>query len=138
MGNRQNKNNNSNDFLYGSNNVTGAKALLEDNWLDSVFPGKWEEVYSSNGGLDISLDEGEWLVAFRVGINSANMDCHFWYRTDTGEWANKHGSHGTGSEFLGDDLPTNDDSPGWTKDTADQFYDSDIIYYVITDTEDLP
>ena len=36
-------------------------------------------------------------------------------------------------EFLGDDLPTDDDSPGWTKDTADQFYDSDIIYYVITE-----
>jgi hypothetical protein len=34
--------------------------------------------------------------------------------------------------------PTDDDSSGWTKHNANQFYDSDIICYVITDTEDFP
>ena len=41
-------------------------------------------------------------------------------------------------EFLGDDFPTDDNSPGWALGSTYQFYNSDIIYYVITDTEDLP
>ena len=61
------------------------------------------------------------------------MDYHFWYRTDTGEWANKHGSQGTGSELLGDDLPTDNDSIGWYIGSFPQFYNSDIIYYVLTE-----
>lgn len=124
----------SNGVLYGSEQVQGIKALLEENWLDHVFQGRWEEVTTANGGLDITLQNNQWLVAFRVGrhvdaYGRDIMDYHFWYRTDTGEWSNKHGYRGTGSELLGDDLPTTVGSAGW----SDGFYDSDIIYYVLTE-----
>ena len=38
------------------------------------------------------------------------------------------------SELL-DDLPSDDDSSGWELDGYSEFYDSDIIYYVITEEE---
>ncbi len=122
----------SNEAMYGvDGEFIGYKQLLEDNWLDVRFEGKWEEVYSDNGGLDVDLDFDQWLVAFRV-INSAGvLDYHFWYRTDTGKWANKHGNNYSGSELL-DELPTDDNSRGWLSD-FNLRYDSDIIYYVMTE-----
>jgi hypothetical protein len=80
------------------------------------------------------LDDNQWLIAFRMGHNGNSMDYHFWYRTNTGKWANKHGYRsGSGSELLGEDLPSDDDSPGWRAGGTAQFYDSDIIYYIITE-----
>ena len=68
-----------------------------------------------------------------------------WYRTSSGEWTNKHGP-GDDSfiQKLGNDIPTDNNSKGWwpaakqnendlDDDLKYQFYDSDIIYYVITE-----
>lgn len=121
----------SNELLYGLDAFSGMKALLEIYWLDEVFSGRWEEVYSYDDGWDIELDDNQWLVVFRVGKHGTAWDYHFWYRTDTGKWANKHGwLNGSGSELLGD-MPSDDASPGWAAGVY-EFYDSDIIYYVVT------
>jgi len=131
---------NSNDMLYGSTQISGAKTLFENRYLDEYFEDRWEEVYSTNGGLDIEVSDNQWLIVFRIGWGyfvyyGYVVDFHLWYRTDTGEWANKHGNDYTGSELLGDDLPT-DTSVGWSIDgSMTQFYDSDIIYYVLTEAE---
>ena len=92
---------------------------------------------TNKGGIDAELADNQWLVVMRAGYHEDNpltiADYHFWYRTNTGEWANKHGWRtGTGSELL-NDLPSNDDSSGWELDGYSEFYDSDIIYYVITE-----
>lgn len=109
------------------------KGAFEYNYLDNVFTDRWEEAHTSNNGWDIELDDNQWLIVFRVGLHSCIADYHFWYRTNTGKWANKHGyKNGSGSELL-DDLPSDDDSSGWALGDWNQFYDSDIIYYVITE-----
>ena len=113
----------------------GFKDLLETEWLDIFFPNRWEEVTSADGGWDVQLEENQWLVAFRVGYGIINeraiTDYHFWYRTNTGEWAHKAGA--IESQLLGNDIPTNNNSIGWSLDGITQFYDSDIIYYVLTE-----
>jgi len=123
----------SNGVLYGNGSVPGVKSYVEA-WMTTTFTSaKWKEVTSSNGGQDIPLAQNQWLVAYRMGKNSTRMDYHFWYRTNTGEWVNKHGFRtGSGSEKLGSDLPTSISSIGWNLDTITSFYNSDIIYYVIT------
>ena len=61
-------------------------------------------------------------------------DYHSWYRTNTGEWANKHGYlSGTPSVPLGTDIPTTQNSSGWSLGEISCFYNSDIIYYIITE-----
>lgn len=109
------------------------KSLLE-NWLNDEYSGRWEEVTSNNGGWDVEIDDDQWLIVFRVGIYSNYMDFHFWYRTDRGLWANKHGWQGSGSELLYDD-PTDNQSSGWALGPINEFYNSDVIYYVITESD---
>ena len=58
-------------------------------------------------------------------------DYHFGYRTDSGEWVNKHG-YNSYSQRLGTDLPTNDNSKGWDCNVA-QYYNSNLVYYRITE-----
>ena len=66
-------------------------------------------------------------------VRNCRADYHFWYRTNTGEWVNKHG-YGSYSEKLGDDLPTDDDSIGWNLHSSlPGYYDSDLVYYRITE-----
>jgi hypothetical protein len=109
--------------------------LWQSEYGNSLWSDPQEEVYSNNDGLDLALDDNQWLVAYRVGSHNGNFDYHFWYRTDTGEWANKHGWRtGTGSELL-NDMPSKTTSIGWELDGYSRFYDSDIIYYVITEEE---
>lgn len=127
--------NTSNEYLYGNDRIMGMKYLLETNWLNIRFEGRWNEVYSSNNGWDVDLEDNQWLVVFRVGwIDEFELyDYHFWYRTNTGIWANKHGwQNNSGSELLSD-MPSDDDSSGWSLDFIPEFYNSDIIYYVITE-----
>ena len=59
------------------------------------------------------------------------FDYHFWYRTDSGEWVNKHG-YNSYSQRLGTDLPTNDASIGWNCNVS-QYYNSNLVYYRITE-----
>ena len=123
----------SNEILYGIDYLfVGVKELLETEWLDKTFPGKWEQVYTDDDGWDIELADNQWLVVFRVGKDEYSFDFHFWYRTNRGVWANKHGYRGTGSELL-DDMPSNDESPGWALGDKSEFYNSDIIYYIVTE-----
>lgn len=123
----------SNEFLYGRNEVWGMKDAFEYNYLNNVFTGRWEEAHTSNNGWDIELDDNQWLIVFRVGLHAYGADYHFWYRTNMGKWTNKHGyQNGSGSELL-DDLPSDDDSSGWAAGDRNRFYDSDIIYYIITE-----
>jgi len=133
----QNTFTNSNEALYGKGQNPGYKELLENNWLDIVFPGKWEKVTSNDGGWDVNLESNQWLVAFRVGLrdyeDTRMLDYHFWYRTDEGKWVNKHSNDGSGSEELGNDLPSDETSIGWDWGDFQGFYDSDLIYYVITE-----
>ena len=122
--------------LYGTDGVIGIKQALEEDWLNIVFPNRWEEVYSADGGWDVELEDNQWLVAFRVGILMLDTipyaSYHFWYRTNTGEWATKHGA--IESQLLGSDLPTDDNSPGWEVSSITS-YNSDIIYYVLTEED---
>lgn len=124
----------SNDALYGTDSFGGVMEALENNYLDSVFPNRWEKVQSITDGWDIQLDSNQWLVVFRVGKHGSFFDVHFWYRTNTGHWANKHGHEGSPSELL-EDMPTYNMSSGWSDGVIYEFYDSDIIYYVITEEE---
>ena len=123
----------SNEVLYGKSGTDGIKTLLEL-YLNSQFTGRWTEVFSSTGGSDLQLSATQWLIAFRVGKYSGYMDYHFWYRTDSGEWANKHGfQNGSPSEPLGSDIPTTPNSNGWKLGDINNFYNSDIIYYIISE-----
>ena len=84
---------------------------LFEKWLDVYYPGLWEQTESSNDGWDIEIDDNQWIVVLRVGTNWEIMDYHFWYRTDMGLWANKHGYNGTPSELL-NEMPSDDSSGG--------------------------
>lgn len=49
----------------------------------------------------------------RIGKQGGNYDYHYWYRTNDGPWANKHGQ--TPSVLLpASDMPTTNSSSGWT------------------------
>lgn len=111
------------------------KTDFEENWLDTyIGSSNWEDV-TNTGGINVTLADNQWLVVMRVGYHEDCVqpyDYHFWYRTDTGEWVNKHG-YNSFSEKLGSDLPTNNDSVGWSLGDYENYYDSDLIYYRITE-----
>ncbi|MBO4868814.1 MAG: DNRLRE domain-containing protein [Clostridia bacterium] len=93
---------------------------------------------TDQGGINVELNDGEWLVAMRVGIKYNYygfyyvQDYHFWYRTASGRWANKHGSEPS-IQLPTNDLPTNNSSSGWSIDNGQsQFYTSDIYYYRVS------
>ena len=117
------------------------KSLLEDTgkFLDTQFPNKWaasDSLFTSS-----SMKSDQWIVCMRTGkqfvynpnkkINNWKFDYHFWYRTDTGRWAHKSGSHP--SVLLAtSDHPSNDSSPGWVLDGVSPFYDSVTRYYRVS------
>ena len=117
------------------------KSLLEDTgkFLDTQFPNKWaasDSLFTSS-----SMKSDQWIVCMRTGkqfvynhdkrINNWKFDYHFWYRTDTGRWAHKSGSHP--SVLLStSDHPSNDSSPGWVLDGVSPFYDSVTRYYRVS------
>ena len=62
-----------------------------------------------------------------------SFDYHFWYQTDNGQWTNKHG-YNSFSQLLDYDIPTNNSSSGWKiNPNLSQYYDSDLLYYRITE-----
>ena len=133
---------NSNQYL------SMVKTRLENNWLDKELGSRYWEDVTNNGGINADLADNQWLVAMRCGFHIVDgvaiYDYHFWYRTDTGEWANKHG-YNSPSEALGTDLPTTANSIGWALSgytiingvvyqyEYPNFYDSTIVYYRITE-----
>lgn len=135
------------DYLTRWYNATTSNQLLSitkeamEDWLDTNFSGKW-----TYGSLETQLNSSQWLIAMRTGChyiserNTYDRDYHFWYRTETGNWANKHGSYP--SEMLPiSNLPTSSSTTGWdliyvvggVYFTYSNFYDSNIVYYVITE-----
>jgi hypothetical protein len=100
-------------------------------WLNSNFSGRWEEVTSA-----ATLNTNQWLIVMRVGKKIIGgimvYDYHYWYRTDNGLWANKHGSQS--SVLLPvSDTPSTNSSSGWALGGYSPFYDSSIVYYRVTE-----
>ena len=118
-------------YLFSSS-TTVAQALERTKsrmtaWLNANFRGRWKEVSGDN----VSLAANQWLIVMRVGKKGMQYDYHFWYRTNNGPWANKHGSKA--SVLLpASDKPTTDSSSGWAAGVNSRFYSSKIIYYVLT------
>ena len=86
-------------------------------------------------GPNAKVYDNEFKIALRVGTtpymsdNNGNYyyDYHFMRQTDTGQWAEKHGT--TGVSILWDFGMTPDTIP-WTYNGY-LYYDSDIIYYAV-------
>lgn len=81
------------DNLYVQNqSTTTAQALARTKtrmttWLNSNFRGRWKEV----SGPNVTLASNQWMIVMRIGKQGGNYDYHYWYRTNDGPWANKHG-----------------------------------------------
>lgn len=119
----------------------GVRVIVEgamERFLNENFYGRWEY-----GSLNTVLDEGQWLIAMRTGkqfvSNGSFVDYHFWYRTNSGAWANKHGFNEPSELLPATDLPTTNLSSGWQYRNdgygyqCNGFYDSAIVYYVLTE-----
>ena len=87
-------------------------------------------------GPDAKVYENEFKIALRVGTTPIQYyleygyivyDYHFMRQTNTGQWAEKHGTGG--ASVLWDVGMTPDTIP-WTLNDV-PYYDSDIIYYAI-------
>ena len=123
--------------IFQSNQVQNAndvldvfKPVLEYKIINSFGAYDCEEV-TNNGGVNAYLNNNQWLIVMRaIYFSNEEWDVHFWYRTNTGEWVNKHGINSE-SEKLTSDLPTDDYSAGWVFDDY-YYYDSDLVYYRIT------
>ncbi len=133
------------DFWWNSYNSTEevyerTKEAMERStgFMNTRFNGKWT---ASNSLSSLEpLNSNQWIVCMRVGNKLCTdvkskatfwqYDYHFWYRTNTGKWANKHG--GTDSELLGNDTPETNTSSGWKLYDQSPFYDSTIRYYRVS------
>ena len=118
-----------------SQKLERTKQRLESNWLPQNFPnGRWENVTSQ--GLNASLNDKQWLVVMRVGfVNTGStsvFDYHFWYRTNNGQWSNKHGTGGYSELLPLSDTPTTNSSDGWALFGYYPFYSSAVVYYRVT------
>ena len=82
---------------------------------------------------DAKVHDNEFKIAFRVGTKPLRYkqylfyDYHFMRQTDTGQWAEKHGTGG--ASILWDVGMTPDTIP-WTAN-GEPYYDSEIIYYAV-------
>lgn len=115
------------DNLYVQNqSTTTAQALARTKtrmttWLNSNFRGRWKEV----SGPNVTLASNQWMIVMRIGKQGGNYDYHYWYRTNDGPWANKHGQ--TPSVLLpASDMPTTNSSSGWTLNGKTGFYNSSM------------
>jgi len=118
-----------------SQKLDRTKQRIEANWLPANFPGgRWENVTSQGTGA--TLNEKQWLVVMRVGYvndNTRNVfDYHFWYRTNNGQWSNKHGRAGYSELLPSSDTPSTNSSAGWKLYNYSPFYSSSLIYYRVT------
>ena len=105
-------------------------------WLNANFNGKWV----GSATVPTLDNNNQWIVAMKVGkervyyyeegYSRIEYDYHFWYRTYSGRWANKHGD--ANSEFLYNDTPSMNSSSGWVYGGYSPFYTSDVYYYKIT------
>lgn len=76
------------------------------------------------------INDDEYRFCMRVGSHPGYPpDYHFWLQTSTGEWCDKAGWFNAATP-KGDVNPTNEI---WNMGTYYNFYDSDIIYFAITE-----
>lgn len=114
-----------------SQKLERTRQKIESNWLPINFPnGRWENVTSQ--GTSASLGDNQWLVVMRVGYVNDRFDYHFWYRTNNGQWSNKHGTAGDSQLLPSSDTPTTNSSDGWKLYGYSPFYSSSLIYYRVT------
>ena len=118
--------------------ISGSVQLQYYNTLETVASGVEADVKALGrtirriDGPNGALFEDEYRIALRVGTKSYRSDMkvndyHFMVQTETGQWAEKHGSW-YGSVLHGmDETP---DTISWDLDTKG-YYDSEIIYYAI-------
>jgi len=87
-------------------------------------------------GPDAKVFRFEYKIALRVGTTPYGYldhvvelyDFHFMVQTNTGQWAEKHG---TGGDAILWDLGMTPDTIPWT-DGEKEYYDSEIIYFAIS------
>lgn len=112
-------------FMEGSDGKSGV--------LGKCFPKGFRVV----SGYDAALEQDEWLVCMRVGVEVVPIfdnfyDYHFWYRASDGKWYNKHGWRNASECVDGVVNPsTANNSTGWALDYITNFYSSETIYYAV-------
>ena len=93
--------------------------------------------YIGKNQYRVVLRVGRKQLYYQIGgqlYSEILYDYHFWYQTNDGRWANKHGA--MPSELLSDGIkPESANTSGWQLEyrgnTYNDFYNSSIYYYVI-------
>ncbi len=110
------------------------------------------ESYMNSNGVNYTqlasyssvIDTNQYRVVLRIGYEDLDddgiyeigtsdlFDYHWWYQTNTGQWANKHGSLDSNlcSNTSGTTNPYNSHED-WDVDIFSDFYDSTCIHYAI-------
>ncbi|MBQ7603986.1 MAG: RICIN domain-containing protein [Clostridia bacterium] len=129
-----------------------------ENWLtNNGYTYQYEVTFADNGQNKI-LQSNQYRVVLRTGFHNiaftyggqyypypAYYDYHFWYQTNDGTWADKHGStQYSEPEHLSSGItPESTSTTGWNLDfydtnsgeiayTYNNFYDGDFFVYIIT------
>lgn len=104
-----------------------------EEWLKNNFSGRWRKL---DGGFDEVLSQNEWMVCTRLAWYKGlgDLDYHFWYRANDGNWYNKHGWYKASEQVSGNvvDPSSADTSNGWYWKNG-RYYNSEIIYYAIAE-----
>lgn len=88
-------------------------------------------------GPNADIESNEWRIALRVGttipIGTGGhgkyvYDYHFMVQTNTGQWAEKHGTGGSSILHKSGLTP---DQLSWDLGPASGYYDSEIIYFAV-------
>ena len=93
------------------------------NWYRVVLRVGFDDV-NGNGVVD-------WNDSYTIGgITFLAWDFHWWYQTNTGNWAEKHGEYD--STLLNGTYATNPGAVTWS--AGNIYYDSSPVYYQLDDT----
>ncbi|MDR1892056.1 MAG: hypothetical protein LBQ48_03490 [Oscillospiraceae bacterium] len=125
-----------------SNPGDKSNTTIKVNEAKSVAKGVTKDLKKSNrsvrtvSGPDALVFEDEYKIALRVGTKPFGMyadgsyayDYHFMVQTNTGQWAEKHG---TGGDSVLWDFGMTPDNIPWTLG-GQKYYDSEIIYFGIS------
>jgi hypothetical protein len=111
-------------------------------WLSAHKSGKYRLLSS----YDSYIYSDEWRVVFRMGYQDLNQDgviffspppntadsydCHLWFQTSTGQWAEKSGIADS-NLVSGTNGTTNPYNVNWPDGSIDYFYHSDCMYFAI-------
>jgi hypothetical protein len=132
------------------NNCSNEEELWEytksrvSSWLSSNMSGEYRSISSYYANIN---SNDEWRVVLRMGYhddgdgdvdidNQDNdyYDFHWWYQTDTGQWAEKQGSDPS-HLISGTSGSTDPFDVSWPHRGFSSFYDSPCKYYAIIEDE---